>query len=508
MKQQYRIPEGTTFLNVLLLVCSLAATALTAQNTIGGTKALVPEEEVKRQSEFLDAERERMLGHFDKALPLYKQFLYDNPGNDAAWYGLSRTYVSLSDFANALEAIGKAVEKDPGNQWYAMYQANIYEKNGRLKDAIKVYEGLTKRFPRTSEFYQQLAYLCVLDSDPKGGLKALDKLQDLEGIREETSSKKHLIYVGLGDNAKAAAEYQKLADAFPGELKYRRRLGEFYERIGDEANARRVYEDVLRRNPNDPVAKIAGMQKTKSSSDAAYIASLKPLFADPKVAIDAKVKELLPYFPKLDAGNDPVLVQNLLELGALLEQAHPQDPKAWSLSGDLLYHANRPEEALNRYRQCIIFNPKVFSVWDNALAILQAQKNYPYMAKLAEQALDAFPNQPKAYYYYGIAATQNGKPDDALAQLEQAVLMTAGNPALALDIADAAGLALIRKKDYPAAVARYEQYLSKGGDKHPDFLEHYGDALSLAGQRDKALEQWKKAATIRKSPELDKKINN
>ena len=496
--------KHTHYITAIIWISALSA--LSAQNTIGGVKATVPQKEVERQSEFLNAERERMLGHFDAALESYKKFLYDNPDEDAAWYGLARTYVSKADLANGLDAISKAVDKNPDNQWYATYQAEIFEKTGRIKDAITVYEGLIKRHPRISEFYLHLAYLCVLNAEPKAGLKALDKLESLEGIREETSSKKHLIYANMGDYKKAAAEYQKLADAFPGEILYRRRLAEFYERIGDEAAARRTYEDILRRNPEDPVAKIAVLQKSKNSSDADYTAKLKPLFADPKVALDAKVKELLPFFPKLDAGNDAALTQNLLDLGATLENTHPEDPKAWSLSGDLLYHANRPAEALEKYRRCISLNPKVFSVWDNALAILQDQKNYPDMLKLGEQAMDAFPNQPRAYYYYAVAATELGKPDDALSQLDQAVLMTAANPALALDIADAAGLALCRKKDYPAAIARFEQALSKGGDKHPGLLEHYGDALSLAGQRDRAIEQWKKAAAIRRSPGLERKI--
>ena len=316
--------DMTHKLHLLALLATLALTAAaTAQNTIGGVKSTVPQKEVERQSEFLNAERERMLGRYDKAIEAYKKFLYDNPDEDAAWYGLSRTYVSKSDLPNALDAISKAVEKAPDNQWYAIYQSEIFEKTGRLKDAIRVYEGLTKQHPKTTEFYLHLAYLCVLNSDPKGGLKALDKLEDLEGIREETSAKKHLIYVGMGDNKRAAAEYQKLADAFPGEIQYRRRLGEFYERIGDDAAARRTYEEVLRRNPNDPVARIAVMQQAKSSNDAEFAAKLKSLVADPNVALDAKIKELLPFFPKLDAGGDPALTQNLLELAVLLEKAHP-----------------------------------------------------------------------------------------------------------------------------------------------------------------------------------------
>ncbi len=496
-------PNIFTPLVSLFLLFTLS---LSAQNTLIGKNVKVPEAEADRQSDFVNAERERLLGHYDKAVELYKKFTYDNADNGAAWYGLSRTYLAKDDLANALDAIGKAVEKEPANQWYLIFQADIYEKAGRTKDAVKVYENLLKRQPQQVEFWEHLAYLAVLSGDPQGGLRALEKVEKIRGVEPETSVEKHMIYVGLGDNKKAAAELEKLADAYPGRPEFRHRLAEYYTAMGDKTSARRVYEDILRRNPSDPVAKLAAVEKARNSSDADYLASLRPLFADPKVSIDAKVKEILPFFPKLDAGTDAALVQNLLDLGALLEKAHPADAKAWSLSGDLLYHANRPAEALERYRQCLQLSPSVFSVWDNTLAILHEQKNYDDLLRLAEQAMDAFPNQPRAYYYYGVAANEKGKYDDALSQLEQATLMTGNNLALRLDITDQAGLALLGKKDAAAAAARYEASLAKGGDRHPGILEHYGDALFKSGDKEKAVEYWKKANAIRKSAELEQKI--
>lgn len=493
-------------LSAISALLLLLSNGISAQNTLGGQAIKVSEAEADRQSAFVNAERERLLGHHDKAIELYKKFTYDNPDIAAAWYGMARSYVNKDDPANALEAIQKAVEKEPANEWYHIYQANIYEKLGRTKDAVKVYENLTKRFPQTVEFWDHLAYLAVLSGDPKGGLQALEQVEKIRGIEAETSMEKHMIYVGMGDDKKAAAELQKLADAYPARIEYRHRLAQYYEAIGDKANARKVYEDILRRDPDDPVAQLAVLDKTKSGSDAAYVASLKPLFSDPKVSIDAKIKEILPFFPKLAAGEDAALTQNLLELGALVEKAHADDPKAWSLSGDLYYQANRSAEALERYRKCIQLNPTVFSVWENTLDILNEQKNYGEMLRLSEQAMDAFPNQPKAYYYYGVAANAKGKYDDAIEQLRQAILMTGNNFALRLEIADQTGLALIGKKDFSAAAAHYEQFLPKGGDKHPGILEHYGDALYQKGERAAAVEFWKKANAIRKSAELERKI--
>lgn len=479
---------------------------LLAQNTIGGKVTSIPEAEANRQSEFITAERERLLGHYDKAIELYKKFLYDNAGEDAAWYGLARAYVAKDDLSNALESLGKAAEKAPDNQWYALYQAELYAKAGRTKDAVKIYEGLVKRFPQTVEFYEQLAYLSVLAGDPQGGLKVLDKIEKMQGITPENAEKKHLIYVGLNDNKKAAAALERLADAYPADLEHRHKLARFYEAIGDAAAARQTYEDILRRNPDDPAAKLGALDKNKNSSDAAYLSSLKPLFAKTELSIDEKVKEIMPYLAKLANKNDPALLEALMPLGELLEKTHPDDPRAWSASGDILYLGNRSEAALAKYKKCLSLGPKVFSVWENTLAILRETQRYDEMLQTAERAIDAFPNKPQAYLFYGIAANEKGRYDDALSQLEQAVLMAGPNTGLRYDLTDQIGIALTRKKDFTAAMTKYENVLNKGADKHPGILEHYGDLLYLKGDAAGAMQFWQKAAAIQKTPVLEQKI--
>ncbi|MCC6462230.1 MAG: tetratricopeptide repeat protein [Saprospiraceae bacterium] len=493
------------FFRICFLLPGLISGSVFAQNTIGGEAKIVPEAEVDRQSLFIDAERQRLLGHNDKAVDMYKQFLYANTDNAAAWYGLARSYGAQGDPQNALDAANKAVAADATNQWYQIYRADLLEQLGNIREAVKVYETLTKQFPHESDFWRQYSYLAVLNSDPKTGLKALDQLEKITGVTEESTDKKHMIYLGMGDAKKAAAELQRLADLYPSTLEYRHHLAEFYTQVGDKNAARKVYEDILRRDPTDPVAQLAVLEK--SGSDIAYIQTLKPLFRDPGVSIDAKVKELLPYFDKLNGRTEPSLLQALLDLGQLVETAHPNDPKAWSLSGDLLYYADRPNEALARYRTCIKLNPTIFSVWENTLEILSQQKNYDELYPMAEKAMDDFPNQAVAYYYFGLAATEKGKPDEAIAQLEQATLMAGNNLNLRLALEDQIGLAQLRKKDFAAAANTYAQALNIGGDKHARILEHYGDTLIQLGEREKAMDFWQKANKLEPSPQLEQKIS-
>ncbi|MGI9161234.1 MAG: tetratricopeptide repeat protein [Saprospiraceae bacterium] len=169
------------------LLLAAAAHQLQAQNTLQGRAQLVPEAEVEKQSLFVDAEKERLLGKMDKAVELYKKFLFDNPANDAAWYGLARTYYAQTDESNALEAIAKAIALAPNNEWYRIFQADLFEKSGKNKDALAVYAELVRRFPQTPAFFERLAFLQLQTQDPKSALKTLDQLEKLQGVREKTS---------------------------------------------------------------------------------------------------------------------------------------------------------------------------------------------------------------------------------------------------------------------------------------------------------------------------------
>ena len=330
----------------------------------------------------------------------------------------------------------------------------------------------------------------------------------VSGYNEDLSTSRHLIHVGLGHKKKAAAELLRLADLYPGRLEYRHRLAHYYEESGDNAAAAKVYEDILRRDPSDAEAKLAlsGKQVAKSG-DAAALDALRPQFADPRAPLDAKIKQLLPFLSKLQNQPDPALIEALLGLSGQLESAHPDDPQTWSVAGDILYLADRPAEALEKYRRCINLNPKVFTVWDNLLTILHSEKRYDDLLLYSEKAIDAFPNQPKAYYFNGMANAEKGRYADAAAQFDQASLMAGNNLLLKLDIADQSGLSLLRQKDFAGAKNKYETVLAKGGDKHPGILEHYGDALFGLGDASGAREYWKKAFDLGKSPTAAAKLN-
>jgi Tfp pilus assembly protein PilF len=67
---------------------------------------------------------------------------------------------------------------------------------------------------------------------------------------------------------------------------------------------------------------------------------------------------------------------------------------------------------------------------------------------------------------------------------------------------------LFQLQDYKAAKEFQEKAMKSGGDKSGTILEHYGDILSKMGDKENALDYWKKAKALGvDSPTLQRKID-
>ena len=169
---------------------------------------------------------------------------------------------------------------------------------------------------------------------------------------KEIIDKKHVLYVGMGNNKKATEELEKLVKFYPSNLDYYHNLAEFYLRINEGEKANEVYQRILDADPNDARATIAiaGNQK-EGNTEVAYLNSLTSIFQNPEVKIDVKVKELIPYIHKVANSGDVELGKSIIALAEILEEFHSDNAKTYSLFGDILYYTGNVEASLEKYEK-------------------------------------------------------------------------------------------------------------------------------------------------------------
>lgn len=455
----------------------LFALLLFSSSLLVAQSGSMTEEEIAVQNIFMDGNREKLLGNWDKAIDKFLEVLERDKRNAAAAYELARVYEANKDMERAEKFAAKAVDWEPTNVWFQMYLAEVYQKVGKDGSAAAVYEQLVKMEPLNRNYYLQWAYYLVRNSEPELAIKVYNELEKKMGISVDVTRHKHTLYLGMGDHKKAAAELEALIEKFPTVTSYRHLLGVYYEQIGEKGKAREVYRDILVLAPDDARAKIALAEEAKGTDDIRFLNSLKPVFEDPKTDVDTKIKEILPYVNQLASSGDQSLGNTLLALTSLLETVHPENAKSHSVLADVLYYTGQTDRALSQYRKTLEIDETVWAVWEQMLYILADNKDYDELVDASEDALDIFPNQAVAYYLNGAGYNGKGEYQDALSSLQQALIMSSRNPRLRYDVLNETGKSYFHLRQYAKSDNAFEEAL-KINDMDPVVLKNYSHYLA------------------------------
>lgn len=464
------------------------------------------EKEVNLQKLLIDANKEKMLGNYDAASALLAQILKQDEQNGVAAFELARIHEATGNTQGAIEYGKRAVDAEPENIWYHRFLADLYQNLNQNIEAAKVFEGIIELEPNVDFNYYRWAYFLVRAGEIKKAIKIYDQLEARSGINEEIIRRKHSLYLGIGDYKKAAVQLERLIEAFPADINYRYLLADFYEQINEADKAKKVYTDILKIDPDNGRAKLAVSGAPKKTTDEEkYLASLQPAFERTDVNIDLKIGKILPLIQKVADTEDKRLAQAILKLTKILEEKHPAEAKAYAASADLLYYAGRWEEALAKYQKALELDDTVFLLWEQSMLIYHRTTNYKALRPFSEEALDYFPNQATAYYYYGLASNQLGYFSDAIPLLQQAVLMSGKNPGLNRAIKRQLALAFNEAENYTASDKILDELISKtpsGEDQATYALclarrnQQLDEAQRLAGQAAKALNEHPKLIEV------------
>jgi len=473
----YRYFLITLILGTLFSVCIQAQPGTTT------------EAEVNKQKVFIEANKQKLLENFEEASVLFKEVLKNDPRNHAAAYELARVYDVLDNDEKSLNSIKVAVSLDPTNMWYKLFLADVLEKTLKYAEAADIYKEMVQKNPDTEYHYYQLAFYQVKGEKIDDAIDTYDLIEKKFGSNVEITRKKHALYLGQGDTKNATKELEQLVKKFPENISYLHLLAGFYKQQNKEANAKEVYKKILALDPTNAKATIAiESNKQESGDDANFLKSLEAVFQDKNETIEAK---------------------------------------AFSIYGDLLYHANQPDEALIQYEETLNLNKSVFTVWEQMMYIYAEQYEMQKLADLSEKGMDIFPNQVMLYYFNGIAQGELENHKDALSSLNQAVIMSGKKKVLKIDALcrmvkpliatgkldkaqdkvtkalsldpenfrsiSAQAFIYAQSKETAKAEELYQSSMNKGGQNNPEVLEDYGDFLKEQGNLAKANEYWEKA---------------
>jgi len=433
---------------------------------------------------FFESQRLKALEEFDQASLTMGQCLAIDPLNADAHYEMAQLYVRTERIEDALFHAQQSKNLNPNNIWTIQLLSQLYQVTGDLEGELESYKELTAHDPSNIE-YQFL--LGAAYSEIKNYKKALQVYDDLEskiGINEDLSVMKEHLYIMMGELDLAAAELQKLIDAFPDEIDFRGMLAELYQANDLNEKAITIYKQILSIDPKESRANMALAEYFRLNKD--YLKALEYLnisFDDPSFNIDIMLQILSSYF-ELALEDE----KYLSPLSSLLNKAiinHPQQSGFRVLAGDLYFQQNKTKDAFEAYEKSLDLGLSEFLIWNRYLILGLELQEYESVYKQGLRSIELHPIQPTLYLFTGFACSANNEKDKAIILWNKGLNYVVNNRPLKAEFYNYLGDAYHSLGDHNASDANYEKSLALIPE-NPIVLNNYSYYLSL---RSKDLEK-------------------
>lgn len=439
---------------------------------------------------------------YKKAADIYQELYALDSENLEYLYMNAALLNSAEKYELSIAAYNELEKKIGVNDQISVEKQQMYQAAGKKKEALAELQKLIESNPEEPRYYGLMADYYLSEKDEANALKYYMKILEIDPdngfvmfsltsfYREKEDKEKAWEYVRKGFLNKSVEVETKIqyyllmtadpANAFFSEDQVTELVDILVDIHKDDFRVFTVYAEYLIRQGKLAEARDQLRQVLETEKDNYLIWERMLMISNDlldfkSVETDAaKAIDLFPSQPVLYGLRAVALLQleKYTEALEMLDEGEPYllDNKPMKIQFDLYraeanYKLDRVGEAFKAFDEVISLDP------ENWLAM----NNYAYYLSVRNENLE------KAELMSGRAVKAN--PD---------------NPTYL----DTYAWVLFMRKDYTLAKFYMEIAIKNGGDQNGVIVEHYGDILFMLGQKDQAMEQWKKALAIGDGSEL------
>ena len=422
--------------------------------------AEVTEEQLKEDSQLIDALTLQETGRLDEALGAYARLTAERPGCAAAWYGQGQLLMQRGWTDSALRCTERAVALQGENVWYLLALAQCHRRSGDTRGLTSDWERIVKLQPSVTEHYYELSNAYLAADDLEGAVEALDRLERRVGVTEPVSLQKQRIWEAAGRPDKATKELEALSRSLPKEKRYSAILAEQYMKQKKYAKAKQWYDRVLQADPDDEYIHIQLAEYYKQTNHPAEADSeLVRAFANPKLDTRTKIQLLASFYKEEEFyGSHSQTAFRLLEQ-AVKESDNPSEYALYY--GDVLMRQRRYAEAAAQLETALRQDSSRYEVWEGLLICLtEVPEREDDMAAYARRASRLFPTHTLPLYLQGFYDLRHERYAEALVPLEQASKWGFRNGYLEAETRGLMAECYYRTGQYAKAWKAFDQYLA------------------------------------------------
>lgn len=159
----------------------------------------------------------------------------------------------------------RSTEIAPDNIDYKEVLASYYMRKRENKKALPVLEDMVRCNPSRSDVLAQLVNMYKDNGDYRSAIRAIDRIELLEGRNVSLCLQKFGLYRELKEDDKAFAELEKLVEDNPNDLAYKVLVGDQYLLVGQAEKAYGIYKEVQEKEPSNQALRMSLLEYYKEN---------------------------------------------------------------------------------------------------------------------------------------------------------------------------------------------------------------------------------------------------
>ena len=453
----------------------------------------VYETDVQEEGKFLDALQLRILEKWPEAKDAFLELYRSDPTNDVICYELSRIYWKEKDNVNAINYARLAIESNPDKTIYREFLIDLLTEekdfaalNKELREYIDEGKFDENYYYRLARSYENLGKF-------KDAIKVLNDLEDKTNYSERLGRAKVRVYQKERNVKKLSKELDRLTENYPGKINLLLHKAVLLHSMRQEKKAYQTYKEILSYDPGHSQANVfVSNYESSQEKQGGFYSSMERLMMNQNITIDEKIKQLIPYVPRVEEQSE--MADDMLKLVELLQDQYPNDAKVNALHGDIYFNSGDLENAADKYALTISENKKVFLVWKQYMLSLDNLGRFDELKVTALEAIDYYPNQAVCFYYAGKANVETGNMNEGVEWLQEGIWMTSRNSKLKAEFELMLSFAALVSGDVNKATKHFNNVnIDALGINHSFYFEIKGDILNVQDKKAEALEFWQKS---------------
>lgn len=478
----------------------------------------------------------------EKAVDMLQRAVANSSDNFTYRMALATISRNLGMYGEAAEEYEKLVKAYPGKPELNYYLAEALTQEGEIGKAIDAYNALESSIGMNEALSMQKYKLYNSLEQNDAAFKEIEKLAAKYPMEARYQIILGDLHLEKNDTIKARAYYDKAHQIDPTNPYYIVSMANYYEATGNKDAAEQQIRTALVNEKLDVdtkvgilsryILKLQQTQKDTDSSNALFQTLLEQHPEDTELkqmygslllsqgkTDEARFQfQLITEMEPENAGawqqmlNMALKAEDIPEVIRICtkcQELFPDAPEYYFYLGIAYYQQEKYQEALNTYYAGINIipaeNPRLKSDFYGQIGDIYYQmKQMEQTYKAYDEALKFNDNNIVVLNNYAYFLSLDKK------DLKKAERMSAQCIKLEPDNAtylDTYAWIFFVQGNYTLAKIYIESALEKDTTKSAELVDHYGDILFMTGDKDKAVEQWKKARELGKESEvLDRKI--